>query len=190
MKSKYQTTSRAIGSFVVTSGKLVVSDPCYTTLPDDDGEDRGSNEQLVNVANGDWYTVIDTYDFGKDGGERIVGFWCNHDSTMEFEPTDNDEWLEDLCVDSGQLGVFCASVYDEDGAKKGDHSDPGTFYGSCCAATSHSGRAATVKGGAVVRSGFGDGEYLGHVLRNPDGQICSVFVMFIDVEEFYKSEMN
>lgn len=96
-----------LGSFIVTSGKLRVSDPCYD-------KDTWCAGVLEAVKNGAWIAKVvksDEDSWGKRCAELVV----HH---REFNlPDDSDEWEVqniDVGVDSGQAGFFDEAYYGVD----------------------------------------------------------------------------
>lgn len=149
MKTKTET-------FKVTSGHVVIGDPCYST------------NQTVPALNGSWEAHVETCDAGS-WGTRIRRVTVHH---KDFDPAaDMKTVRRQFGVDSGQAGVFCESVYESDGI----------FYDSCCEETLTAKSCGFVRGGFVSSSGYGDGCYeaIIHVVR---GKAACVELEFIEEE--------
>lgn len=181
LSSKTQEKLIKLGTFEVSSGILVVSDPCY---------ELGTWCQgiLENVKNGIWKGYIAGIK-DNEWGARVSKLFASHiEHTIpgNFFPERTDI---DVGVDSGQAGIFDKKHYH---GKEDDYGDGG-WYDLCCNITLSKEGAGIVEGGIVSSSGFGDGEYVCDIARNKDGQIIGVQITFIDeedMEENYSHEYN
>lgn len=172
---------KTIGHFKVKSGKINVTDPCYSL----DVWCRGE----VEVENGDWAAQVEYIDCG-DWGCRVKSLSC---------------WNIDICsnrlqrevavfevgVDSGQAGFFDFDAYPEHGASFTDGGDG--FYAECCSKTNSNESAGIVRVngepiGVVATSGFGDGGYQATLLRNEQGNVEEIELIFIEEEEIQNGE--
>lgn len=138
--------------FSVRSGKVTISDPCYDT-----------GELKVLARNGRWLASVRKSDEGS-WGRRVSSILVHHES---FDPIGKDykEEVKYIGVDSGQAGVFDADSYGH-----------GSFYDTCCRATSKD--FGFVPGGFVTTSGYGDGGYQVKVHRS-GGKSEAVEIVFI-----------
>jgi len=162
-------TLQSIGSFEVTSGKLVVSDPCY---------DHSIIAGVLNVKNGQWNAEV-SIDDGRPMVLKIEHVTSPRTGYFEKTPLEVD-------VDSGQAGFFESSAYRDDsvireehygdGERIHDETDP--FYAVCCSHTLEALGAGTFEFGAVSSSGYGDGTYECLVAKNDDGEIVSAQINF------------
>jgi len=180
-----------LGTFVVTSGKFVVSDPCYK---------RGTwcMGVLDNVRNGKWEAEAVRSNEGS-WGERVAELIAYTGRA----PKRDAAWEKcefEIGVDSGQAGIFDDAHYRVDEDTKGykhtyreSHREAdGTvvkadeptvirpeepWYSMCCDLTGTSG-AGVVPGGVVATSGFGDGGYDAFVVKDK-GKIVAVRIVFI-----------
>ena len=157
-----------IGTFKVTGGKLVVTDPCY---------DVGTWCQAVlkNVRNGEWRAEIDVHDFGKTGfgGKRVTRLRAFHASAEPAGPWNVEDF--DIGVDSGQAGFFSLDKYPEQDAQDTD------FYDTCCNVTLSPTHAGIVNDfGVVSSSGFGDGGYVLRTRKDEKKKFVALEVIFID----------
>jgi hypothetical protein len=162
-----------IGTFEVKSGKLVVSDPCYT---------RGTwcAGVLENVRNGTWMAEVGMSDEG-DWGTRVAALKVFAKGFENHRP--NELMKFEVGVDSGQVCIADEAVYPQ--GEPGEYGDLDTFYGRACAATGDVAGVGIFENGRAVNSssGYGDGSYTGLVARNPEGEIVAVEVLFIEEEE-------
>jgi len=157
-------------TFEVGSGKMRMSDPCYTR---DDGVYRNA-AMTVPVRNGTWYAVVER----SDG--RIATLCVYHEDVApcrEGEPVGEDRFG----VDSGQFGFFDDAEYPQ--GEVGEYSDPQSFYARCCTATSGKQLFGAVDGvGVVSSSGDGDGSYR-VTGRKIGDEYVSLRVVFIGEED-------
>lgn len=140
------TAKDLVGYFKVTSGELIISDPCYELGTWCAGRIKG-------VKNGNWRATVEVT---PDGRTLIV--------THEKEKYAGDMQMADfeVGVDSAQAGIFCANAYPSEEKPK-----PG-FYKACCDAPRKAGLgAAIVRHRGVVMS-TDDGNYRAFVGRNKE----------------------
>lgn len=177
-----------IGEFLVQSGALKISDPCY-----DPGTWCAGDVQ--DVVNGTWEAFVLK---GKtEWGYRVWEvFAVAKDCTFDFEAP----WMRepiDVGVDSGQAGIYDLGQYFKGG--RGEFDEPGTWYEQACYCTSNKTGAGILKDvigdptpcGVVARSGFGDGSYECLTQRDYDGKAYAVRIVFIsdqDVEDYGEEE--
>lgn len=120
--AKEIATSKPL-TFVVKSGKAVVSDPCYA-------KGTWCAKELENVRNGKWHAVVVYSDEGE-WGIRVSKLRAWHESQGNELGPDQSFWdrLEDkfeLGVDSGQMSIFDSEAYPQD-----PHKDQ-AFYDKVC----------------------------------------------------------
>ena len=176
-----------IGTFTVTSGKLVVSDPCYTL-------GTWCMGHLDKVRNGKWKASVIHSDEAS-WGNRIaeVTAWIGR------KPGHAAAWEKcafEVGVDSGQAGIFDSNHYRRDADAKGYKytgedgpivpDEP--WYSMCCDQTQTVNSAGVVPGGVVSCSGFGDGGYDAFVLKDKSGKIVAVRIVFIGADEVEDAE--
>lgn len=164
--------SPKLGTFEVTSGKLVVSDPCYS---------RGTwcMGILEGVRKGTWTARIFISD-EKEWGKRVAELEVLHSGVKD--PPALGLWENtgiDVGVDSGQAGFWDDSKF---GNGEGAHDDPESFYGKACNKTLHGGQAGVMDGGVVSSSGYGDGGYDCYVLKDGD-DIVGAKIIFITEDD-------
>lgn len=179
----------SIGTFEVTSGKLLVTDPCYN---------RGTwcSGMLENVKNGKWYANVNRGTRGNWGNRNAALFICHESFKMIQHYDFYFDKLEkiDVGVDSGQAGFFCDSIYPVN-KPTGEYGEAGTFYDDACNATLETeNHAGIVQGkGVASSSGFGDGSYRCYTSQNEAGEIVFACIEFIpefesDEEEWVEDE--
>jgi hypothetical protein len=140
-------------SFRISSGSLVLGDPCYDTNP------------TFKAQNGPWTAHVVRGDEGS-WGTRVRKVIVHHE---DFNPADPRLVVEEesFSVDSGQAGVFDGSVYGGD-----------SFYDRCCDATLTEKQCDYVRQGFVTSSGYGDGWYSAEI-HIVDGLAVCVELVFI-----------
>ncbi len=165
--------------FEVSSGKIIISDPCYTV-------GSGTNIILENVKNGIWKASYSTSDSRIESLSAFCGEVRKFDCIWE-------ELKEEIGVDSGQAGIFDLEKYRRDEFVDGKIEfnrgvdEPGEkFYAKCCDVTLSKEQVGVISGGVVSSSGYGDGSYRCFVLKDVDGKIFGVKISFIDDE--YENE--
>lgn len=152
MKTKIKTQS-----FKVSSGRIVVGDPCYQT------------NLTFPALNGEWEATVDKADCDS-WGSRIARVTVHHE---DFDPVAVNMKVvkKSFSVDSGQAGVFCDSVYDSNGP----------FYDECCTQTLSKESHGFVDGGFVSSSGYGDGYYDAYIYKVGDKVVCVELDFGLDV---------
>lgn len=182
-----QNPKRYHGFFQQSSDKMMVSDPCYDL-------DTWCQHVLEDVTIGDWMTTSKLFDEGVWGVRvtEITAF-------IGAEPKDTDFILQDqvdIGVDSGQAGFFDYEYY-----KKGKENDnkiedegenaynvKGSFYSTCCGISLDNKQSGTLEQGFVSASGYGDGGYPLYVVRDAEGKVTAVKVVFISEDELEEEE--
>jgi hypothetical protein len=148
-----------LGTFEVTSGKLIVSDPCYTEFT----EERWLARKLGHIlpaVNGTWRAYASICLEGDAHG-RVAALLATHHSTDTGSFTECRTLQEEVevDVDSGQLSIVCAALRPLTEEENGDMDDEASYYGCCCKWTMSVPGAGIIPGGCVSSSGFGDGGY-------------------------------
>jgi hypothetical protein len=158
-----------VGTFNVTSGVLVATDPCYESSMDD-------TNAIKKVKNGKWMCFVVHEHCGEHWGDRIKRLCINHES---FDDDENALWEPcdfTVGVDSGQAGFFDGAIV---------HKTHEELYHVIC----ESSRDGMVgENYAVSSSGFGDGGYECAVTRNKDGEVVAAMIEFIEDEEILENE--
>ncbi|MBN3525073.1 DUF4241 domain-containing protein [Paenibacillus apiarius] len=166
----------SLGQFEITSGKVVVSDPCY---------ERNENTLIMgvldNVSNGTWAAQVHKTEV-RDWGEACAKLIACHISAADKQ--DELEWVKChfiVGVDSGQAGIFDVGKYRiPDTEAQGTDSDTDSdWYLSCCDITESDEDAGVMDGGVVSHSGFGDGGYAAYAATNTQNQVIGVKIIFI-----------
>ena len=171
-----------VGSFEVHSGKMMVSDPCYSP-------DTWCQGVLENVENGKWTSLIVKTDDTLGWGERVAELIVFHDSIEPFDDIMEDyfcAWEEtdiDVGVDSGMAGFYDLPKF------KGAEEDR-DWYDDICnqmfhvndLPPHHTNDGVIVCGSGVVStSGYGDGGYKCYIFKNKNGKIDMAKIVFIDL---------
>ena len=145
-----------LGSFEVTSGKLIVSDPCYPPGTWCMGE-------LANVRNGTWFAeaLITDCDFW---GNRVSKLTIRHSEYPSRKALSRRKASFGVAVDSAQAGFFDAVHYNDSTilthkASESWSDGENEWYDFCCELTLSERMGGVLPYGAVARSGYGDGCY-------------------------------
>lgn len=171
MRHRNRPGKYEIGDFNVESGKLVVSDPCYTP-------GTWCAGVLSNVKNGLWHAAIRLNDEGS-WGDRVAELY------VSLDKTNNDAWHLapfTVGVDAGQVCIVDDKHF---AGGEGEYHDRDSFYGDACHMSMEGSAdelgAGILKSGHGVNSssGYGDGSYECFYGTNDKGEITSVRVVFI-----------
>jgi len=170
-------------TFEVTSGELVISDPCYEVPTWCAG--------TVKAKNGTWGVDYET----DDMGDRIKEIWAYSLDAAINRPHIPDELPQAPPlpfingVDSGQLGYFDRSHYRNDDSAKDlpKHEFGGDFdrevgdewYRAACALTLSDDQLGVMPFGFVSCSGWGDGSYNTQGIFDEEGNCIGLRTVFI-----------
>ena len=154
-----------LGQFEITSGRMIVTDPCY---------DKGTwCAGILDAVNGTWDAYLGVTDAGT-WGMRVTEIEVHHSKESHHSiPWENVEF--EVGVDSGQAGFFDESLYPE---SLGDTN----FYDNVCDLTLGKERGGILPFGAVSRSGYGDGGY-DCLVKRKNGNVVAAKIVFIANEE-------
>jgi hypothetical protein len=163
-------------TFEVKSGKIIISDPCYTpnetTL---DGYALGLN---VPAINGIWVVETEVGDYGK-WGQRVKALNAFLQNEHDYPLADTIH--QEVGVDSGQMAIVDANTWangDPDNKEgKGD-----IWYNTVCDSC-RIGTTGIFVGGCVSSTGFGDGLYHAVALVDKEGRAMRVRIQFIEEAE-------
>ena len=154
----------------ITSGKIVVSDPCYYL------EDAVI---VNNVRNGVYECFIT-----EDRHGQIARLIINHVSHSLYKGEPDMPYSSDACVDSGQMGIYDFEYFKSFENEAREYSDSDCMYGKVCHAIATEGFDTIDDRAAVSQSGYGDGRY--EVFVEYDGdEIVTVGVTFVEDEDEY-----
>jgi hypothetical protein len=167
-------------------GSLVhLTDPCYDA-PENKGEMNFDGSGLYNVpcAEGYWIAArLPTDKFGEVAREnRVVGF------TLVSEDYDHQALRTKsyrVGVDSGQFGIFDASIYENDS----DYDVEGSFYRTVCDITNQENCGTVFNSGFVSSSGYGDGGY-DLICGFLDGKLAYASITFIEDYDDDEDDMS
>lgn len=168
-----------LGTFEITSGSAIISDPCYTS-------DTWCSYE-IKCQNGQ-YTASVTKKGAGSWGERIFELEAILSTKLSSYNYWKDVQEADIGVDSGQAGIFDANKYCRDEFIKGSDfgSEPwdcdGPFYSACGSHTLSDKSAGVLSFGAVSASGYGDGSYNLQVLEDENG-IYGMKIIFINEDQ-------
>jgi hypothetical protein len=148
-----------VGEFMVASGKLIISDPCYQ---------RGMwcAGVIENAKNGNWQVTVEI----TDRGRTLVATCEGPVGEMKKAPFHGS-------VDSAQVGIFCDSLFPSPW-----NPSPGFHKGCCEAVELDEVEAGIVLGGGAVSSVL-EGTYRAYVGRNRDKQAVAVQITLEDRDE-------
>lgn len=186
--------------FEITSGKMVISDPCYTL-------DTWCQGVVDRVKNGTW--VADAQKV-QSWGERVSILFAINEQALKENPNIKDILLNGdakelpftFGVDSGQLGFFDHEHYRNDESAKDlpkfdfggdfDVQDGDIWYRAVCDLTLGGEQWGALPFGVVSSSGFGDGSYPVFAVTNEYDEYIGFMAIFIaedeDDEEEYEDD--
>lgn len=179
-----------LGYFEITSGQVMVSDPCYEI-------GTWCQHELDKVKNGKWMSVKVSSD-EKDWGIRVAELYAYTGDEPEEEDFEHVEGAS-IGVDSGQAGIFDLSAYRNDKLIdineiqnhfwRNENDEIGQlWYGACCDITSSGKSAGSLTGGVVSSSGYGDGGYDLYAVKDAEGLITAIKVVYIGDDEEEEEE--
>lgn len=166
---------KTIGTFIVESGELIVTDPAY-------GVDEKNTKQikLSNVKKGEWTARI-TYT-EEDYVQSLQIFYGKNNLSKKWNICDDL-----IGVDSGQAGIFDISLFGRDSAIPYEVKNVNNieinrsglkYYVACADMVTSDFQGGIVPGGAVSMSGYGDGLYSVEVNYNVSKELIGVRVSF------------
>lgn len=176
---KADENPKVIGTFKVTNGKLIVTDPCYQV-----DEDEDLQIILSNVKNGKWTASISYTD--DEVVENILVFYGEKKSSGKWHVCDKL-----IAVDSAQAGIFDLTVFGRDEAIEYEVENIYNiemdeiglkYYVACADRIASDAQGGIVPGGAVSMSGYGDGMYEVKIKYNVSKEIVGVMIDFRDEE--------
>lgn len=169
------------GEFVVTSGKIRYTDPCYM----EDTQPENAHE----AVNGRWRAYMQRE--GREG--RVAAI---HVYSDEYD-TKNVTWRRgnEVWVDSGQAGFYDAQEKPYDGSDKDEDNwaESQNNYWKICNLTCEDDGAGCMPWGAFAQSGYGDGSYESSIAYNSDGKMVAGTIVFIepdyeDEDDYYQED--
>jgi hypothetical protein len=180
--------------FEVTSGKIVLSDPCYK-IP------TWCQGVVDRVKNGTWVTEANKTD-QDSWGERVSYLVAFNEQALKENPALKETLVNgwgkqlpfDFGVDSGQFGFFDNEHYRNDkSAENLPKYDFGTdfsrgeegeeWYTAICDITLADEQWGVLPFGVVSSSGFGDGSYSVFAVVNEYDEYVGFMAVFIDENE-------
>lgn len=187
-----------VGKFTVDENACIrVTDPCYKRGEYEETYEKSkfnTFKTLANVLPGVWFGQITHFDAGQHA--RVGELKATYYSYVNDNYYNRWEFVCNVCVDSGQMGIFNDSnfPYGEVGEfvardyenTKGN----GSFYDTVCRTTLNEIGGGVVTGGVVSSTAYGDGQYSLYVRRDSSERIIGIKVCFDDddQEEEYDEE--
>jgi hypothetical protein len=173
-----------IRKFKNTSGKMILSDPCYELGTWSQGE--------VDVKKGEWVTNCEL-DKRDDRVARLIAYsteaWKNNPSILEELFASRSPLPFIGGVDSGQFGYFDKVTYRDHNSVKDVKRvsekvicEDEPFYSICCDRTLSEDGWGVIPGGVVSSSGWGDGEYTTYGLKSGNEYVAFI-TYFIEEDE-------
>ena len=179
--------------FEVTSGKMVLSDPCYT-IP------TWCQGVVDRVKNGTWVTEVNKTDQGG-WGERVSYLVAFNEQALKEKPALEETLVNgwgkqlpfDFGVDSGQFGFFDSEHYRNDKSATDltkydfgdtyDQESGDSWYRAVSNLTLADEQWGVLPFGVVSSSGFGDGSYSVFAVVNEYDEYVGFMAVFIDENE-------
>ena len=168
-----------LGNFEVTSGKVVIGDPCYGHRKTEE-EWLKENLLFIEAQNGVWSATMKS-------GVRSLSHRIFELLTYTNELDESLPWLElgMIDVDSGQAGIFDYAYFQNDSDLEYDKElrnfeNFSKFYQNCCSKSINHPHGGVLKHGVNSSTGFGDGGYdiLGQF---KDGKLVAIKAEYIEV---------
>lgn len=169
-----------IGRFSL-GNKVMISDPCYCINALDQGV-------LENVREGFWDAYIKTSNEGDEGVYVSELVAINLDYNSEYNELNSEDINElqefTVGVDSGTAGIFDYDYYckchNENGVDDEwyDNQICNQFFPTY-AIDSYENSVFTEFNGVASTTGYGDGAYNCYVVRNTEGEIIGIKIVYI-----------
>lgn len=158
-------------SFNITSGKIQVTDPCYSI-------GTWCSFTIPNAKNGEYISSVKRINDGV-WGNRIAELNIIHKDFKNKKRKLKYRWIDaSIGVDSGQAGFFDFQEYHN--VKINEQLD-NEFYNKVCNLTCEADNNGTLDFGVVSSSGHGDGSYALWVAHIND-EVVAAKIVFIDEE--------
>lgn len=179
--------------FEVTSGKMVLSDPCYK-IP------TWCQGVVDRVKNGTWVTEVNKTDQGS-WGERVSYLVAFNEQALKENPALEETlvngWGKQLPfnfgVDSGQFGFFDNEHYRNDKSATDltkydfgdtyDQESGDSWYRAVANLTLADEQWGVLPFGVVSSSGFGDGSYSVFAVVNEYDEYVGFMAVFINEDD-------
>jgi hypothetical protein len=178
--------------FEVTSGKMVLSDPCYTL-------DTWCMGIIDNVKNGTWVGILEQSDEGAWGTRNSILISLNVEAMkknpkLEMQLMSSGDLLPfNGGVDSGQFGHFDFANYRKDELAVDlpktfdddfENESGDKWYRACCYQTLETeDDFGVMPFGCVSSSGYGDGSYPTYGIKDENDEYVGFMTVFIGEEE-------
>lgn len=172
-----------LGSFSISSGKVLITDPCYE-------DDCAYRARIDNAKCGMWFARLTIREDPHE--ERVSRLVAMHQNYQKPRGLTWKNISYDIGVDSGMAGVFDTNVYRDDALVEGTPrfisengfipwKDSGDIWFAMCADAVHYSNklGGVVPGGCVSSTGYGDGVYKADALRNGDGEVVGIRIIYL-----------
>jgi hypothetical protein len=182
-KGKALESSYFFKSFLVTSGYIHITDPCY----EHDLLNKGYREDIdgwigrfdIPAEVGDWMGRVTAKTITRDGiydtrNLELVAFHMVRGPNALFhDRSTRHEFFNG--VDSGQMGIFDSSIFPRTETRNYESG----FYHECCRQTLSEDSFGIVRDqGIVTSSGWGDGNYRAILTFGPTNRVIGVRIFF------------
>lgn len=185
-----EKTSIPLGTFSISSGVLVATDPGY-----DLGTARtpGLGTVIEGCRDGTWIAVLTKKRFQNENWSIPSELLVYHESINNSATLEWKEIPEGLGADTGQVGIWEMKHFHNHSLvptdikwtfgteNRPEPADPDDlWYSWCCELTNSENEASLMPHGIVSRSGYGDGGYPVFASRDAGGHIVALLVRFVD----------
>lgn len=157
--------------FVISSGEMVASDPCYAPSIHEPAH-------KLKTMNGRWLAqrvMTDTHGMGN----RVAELHVFHESLAGGIHNPGERVTGWLGVDAGVAGFYDRIAFE---------SELKEHYEEICELTFGKEQAGCFNSGVISSSGFGDGGYELFVQRNALGEVVAAKIVFIPEDDFEEEE--
>lgn len=179
--------------FKISSGKIVIADPCYSR------DAMIPSNLITNVATGVWTAEITRNNMGRIASLTVynnVAQILDPSITTQVSKAPEIPFL--VNVDSGMAGFFDADQFKVDDAITDEPlsdwivlAKPETKYYSACVFQKHTDEHwGTIHSGAIAQSGYGDGSYKCLGLKDIYGDFVALTIIFIETYEDYSDDSD
>jgi hypothetical protein len=179
--------------FKISSGKIIIADPCYTRLA------MLSSNLITNVANGVWTAETNSNNVGQITALTVynnIAQILNPSITTQVYIAPEIPFL--IHVNSGEAGFFDADQFKLDTAITDEPLDnwldldkPGNKFHAACIYLKHSDEQwGTLHCAALAKTPYGDGTFKALGLKNNIGDYVALTLLFIESIEDYSDDTD
>ena len=152
---------------IMLSDNVFVSDPSYDT-------DTWCTLNLKGVMSGNYYCKVKKANCGS-WGNRVKELIVIHESIKDAKKSIRWEYVDSICVDSGQMGIYDYEHFSQIDA---DYERKEEWYDKVCGITLTDAYGIVDAQSVVSSSGYGDGRYPIYINKTDD-LITAIKVVFI-----------